>query len=363
MLGPAVVVWRDGRIVSVGPSAPDGVAIEVLPVSSILAPGYVDLQVNGGGGVLFGDTPDVATLRAIADAHAALGTTSLLPTLISGSVTERSAAVTAVSDAMAAGVAGIAGLHVEGPFIAAGRRGIHGLSRIASLTETDIEALGGVAFPCLVTLAPECVADGAIGRLSRSATVFAGHTDATFERMDAARGAGLAGVTHLFNAMSPWTSRAPGVVGAAFDLALPASLIADGIHAHPASLRLAFRMLGADRLALISDAMPTVGSDTNGFSLDGLPIRLVNGTLTAADGTLAGAHLDMATAVRNAVLFGLCGEQDALRMATSTPARLAGLTDRGVLRAGARADMLVLSPALEVLRVYVGACVTNLVTR
>ena len=354
------VVTLDGeRIAAVGDRAPQGAAIEALADDVVLSPGFVDLQVNGGGGVLFNDAPSTDALRCIAAAHARLGTTALLPTLISAPAPLRRAAMQAVRDALAQGVPGIAGLHVEGPFIAPARRGIHDPNNLARPTDADIaELCAPFPAPLLLTVAPEIVAQAHIAALAAAGVrVFLGHSDSTLDQASAALCAGAVGFTHLFNAMSQLGSRAPGMVGAALDDARAAcGIIVDGLHVHPAAIRLAVAAIGPARLFLISDAMPTVGDDAagGGFVLGGKRITLAAGRLTDAAGTLAGAHLSMADAVRNAVQMVGLPLAAALRMATATPAENIGLSDRGRIAAGARADLVALDGDLRVVAVWQG---------
>ncbi len=336
-------------------AVPPGAERIDLPQDHVLAPGFVDLQVNGGGGVLFNDAPDAATLRRIADVHAHAGTTAILPTLISGSRPQRDAALAAVRAALADGVAGIAGLHLEGPFIAAARRGIHPADAVSTMTDDDLLVLiEPFPAPLLITLAPEVVPGGHIRRLVDSgATVFAGHTDATYAEAIVGFEAGISGVTHLYNAMSGFVPRAPGVVGAALDRGeVFAGIIVDGHHSHYAAVRIAFAAKGPDGLLLVSDAMATTASDSTGFVLNGERIHLHEGRLVNDADTLAGAHLTMADAVRNAVCHAGLPLGAVLRMATGTPARAIGLTDRGRIAAGCRADFAVLDPELGVAAVW-----------
>ncbi len=359
LLGPRIVTLDGARIVAVDGAAPSGAEVTNLPHDVVLAPGFVDLQVNGGGGVLFNDAPSADGLRRIAAAHARVGTTALLPTLISAPALLRRAATQAVRDALAQRVPGICGLHVEGPFIAPARRGIHDATNLTRPGEADIAELC-VPFPAplLLTVAPEIVTPTQIAALSAAgARVFLGHSDATLEQATAALRAGAVGFTHLFNAMSQLGARAPGMVGAALDDAQAASgIIVDGLHVHPAAIRLAFAAIGGARLFLISDAMPTVADDAgrDGFMLNGQRITLADGRLTDAAGTLAGAHLSMAEAVRNAVRLVGLPLAAALRMATATPADHIGLPDRGRIAAGARADLVALDGDLRVIAVWQG---------
>lgn len=324
----------------------------------LLVPGFIDLQVNGGGGVMFNNAPTTEALASMADAHRATGTTAMLPTLLSDTPAVQRAGVAAVREAMAAGHASVLGIHLEGPFFALPRRGTHRADRVRAPQSTDIAWLESIAAEVLtlVTLAPECMPAGAIARLcSAGVIVSAGHTDATWEQVDAARAEGLRGFTHLFNAMSPPTARAPGVVGAA--LASDdcwAGLIADGHHLHPASLRLALRALPADKACLVSDAMATVGSDSDSFELYGEQITAREGRLVNSEGALAGSAIGMSDAVQYChTTLGVPLAQ-CLRMASLNPATFLGLDDRlGRLAPGYRADVLRLDQSGRVLDSWV----------
>lgn len=353
-----VVVLIDGpRIIAIASEAPTGVPVTELHDDSILAPGFIDLQVNGGGGVMFNDQTSVAGLATIAAAHAATGTTAILPTLITTDRPHMARAMQAARDAIAQDVPGILGLHLEGPFIAPARRGIHPLAAITAITDADVDNLRApFPGPLVVTLAPDAVSPDHIAALAAAGViVFAGHSDATWEQAGQGFAAGISGVTHLFNAMSPLAGRAPGLVGAALDHARAfAGIIVDGHHVHPAALRVALGCLGPERLFLVSDAMATAASDTTSFTLAGVPITLREGRLTDAAGTLAGAHLTMAEAVRNLVSAAGVDWTIALRMATATPAACLGLDSHGVIAVGARADLVVLDEDLNVQDVWQG---------
>ena len=352
----AVLLIEGGRIRGIVADVPAGVPVEVLPEDAILAPGFIDLQVNGGGGIMFNDETTPDGLARIAAAHAGAGTTSILPTLISSTREHIARAMQAARDAIEQAVPGIIGLHLEGPFIAAARRGIHPLSAVTAMTAADIQMLAApFPAPLLVTLAPDTVSPADIAALVRAGVVvFAGHTDATWEQARAGLDAGIRGATHLFNAMSPFMGRAPGMVGAILDSGAYAGIIADGHHVHPAALRVVLNALSAERLFLVSDAMATAASGVTGFDLAGERITLRDGMLTNDQGTLAGAHLTMAEAVRNIVSLTGADWTVALRMATATPAECMGLDDRGVIAVGAHADLVVLDDDLRVLEVWQG---------
>ena len=349
--GRAVVI-EGGRIVAVLPQDdPRLAAAERHDLGgAMLVPGFLDTQVNGGGGVLFNDAPTVETLRAISRAHRRFGTTGLLPTLISDDLSVIAEAIEAVRAAIAQKVPGIVGVHIEGPFISEARKGAHDAAKFRDLDERGVALLTSLkAGRTLVTLAPEVTDAETIDRLTRAGVVVsAGHTDATFEQMQEALRHGVTGLTHLFNAMSPLTSREPGAVGAALhDPDCWCGLIVDGRHVHPAVLRLALRCKPADRFMLVTDAMPIVGSDTDHFMLQGRRVSVRDGVCVDENGTLAGAAIDMATAVRNTVeLLGLPVER-AVRMASTYPARFLGLGDElGRIATGYRANLTVLDDGL-----------------
>jgi len=358
MLHDRAVVIDADTVAAILPQPPRGMPCVRLAENQLLSPGFVDLQVNGGGGVLFNDSIDSAGLQLIAAAHRRHGTTSILPTLISGTRAQLRQAMKTTAAAIAAGAPGIVGLHLEGPFLNPARRGIHPAAAIVAPTEADLRLLAG-AFPAplLLTLAPEMVPEAAIARLAAAGRiVFAGHTDASAEQAMAALDAGVTGFTHLFNAMSQLSARAPGTVGAA--LAHPsarAGIILDGHHVHPAAARAALAAMGPERLFLVSDAMPTAGSSITGFRFGAIGIRLLDGRLVDAGGTLAGAHLTLDAAVRNAVRLLGCPVAGALRMATSTPAITIGLGNTvGHIRPGSRADLVALDGDLHPVAVWAG---------
>jgi N-acetylglucosamine-6-phosphate deacetylase len=295
-------------------------------------------------------------MRAIARAHRRFGTTGCLPTLITDTRERLQSAIAAARSA--SGRDGVIGLHLEGPFISPKRPGVHRPDRIAQPVPGDLEQLCELASAgqSMITLAPECVPAGFVRTLAASGVrVSIGHSEASAAIVIRAVADGATGVTHLFNAMPPLSAREPGIVGAALaDNRLTAGLIVDGIHVDPISVRAAFAAKGCERIALVTDAMPTVGTSKDRFELVGRTITLTNGRLTTAEGTLAGAHLDMATAVRNAVKLVQLPLEDALRAASLTPARFLGLDkQRGTLAAGSRADLVALSEDLRVAGTWV----------
>ncbi|ACV74891.1 MAG: N-acetylglucosamine-6-phosphate deacetylase [Zymomonas mobilis] len=327
----------------------------------ILLAGFIDIQVNGGGGCLFNDHPDVNSISKIAAAHRAFGTTSLLPTLVSEETTVIKKAVHAIEDAIQAGIKGIVGLHIEGPFIAMTRRGIHAASKIRPISKEDINFLCDSArknkdnFRILLTLAPETMDASIITKLTEAGVIVSiGHSDSDYETAMKAVKAGASGFTHLFNAMSQNTSRAPAVVGAALDSDNSyAGIIADGEHVHPSNIRLAYKAKGADHLMLITDAMPLTGWEEDHFLLQGQMIYRRDGRITDDKNVLAGSLLDTATAFANMVKMTDISLVEASRMASLTPARFLGLQDRGSIEIGKRADLVVMDEALKLQSVWI----------
>ncbi|MGR3494048.1 N-acetylglucosamine-6-phosphate deacetylase [Citreimonas sp.] len=343
------VVIRDGRIADTPALADAPRDLPMLAEAHTVTPSLIDLQVNGGGGVLFNDAPDPETLRIIAAAAAREGAAHILPTFITDAGTRYARAIDAVRTARAT-IPSLLGLHLEGPFLSPGRPGIHPVEAIRPPDDADLATLTAAGLPLLVTLAPEICGVQAIHRLTKAGIrVFAGHTEARAADMIRAEAAGLAGVTHLFNAMSQITPREPGTVGATFAARrLRAGIIADGVHVHPANLALALRMLGPERLFLVSDAMAPLGSDIRTFELLGKTIHRRDGRLIDAAGTLAGADLGMAQAVRRMDRLTGCGLARAVQMATETPARVMGLQrELGGLRPGMRASLTLFDDGMR----------------
>jgi N-acetylglucosamine-6-phosphate deacetylase len=332
---------------------PVGAAPTADRVVDVLAPGFVDCQINGGGGVLFNAAPTPETLATIALAARRGGTAHLFPTFITAPGTDYTRALDAVAEAIASGVPGVVGVHREGPFLSPRRPGIHPPHHIRPLAAGDVARLTAYAHPLLLTLAPEEATPAQFRALAAAGVrLFAGHSEATAEEIAEAEAAGLVGATHLWNAMSQLAGRAPGCVGAVLaSNGLMAGIIADGQHVHPVNLRLAARAMGT-RLFLVTDAMATLGSDLTAFDLYGTPVTLAEGRLAGPDGTLAGAHLAMDEAVRNMVALGVA-EAEALDMASGRPARAAGLTDLGRIAPGARASLTVLREDLQAQAVIV----------
>ncbi|MCF7746808.1 N-acetylglucosamine-6-phosphate deacetylase [Sulfitobacter sp. M39] len=328
LTGHALVVHPDGipRITPLT-ALPTGAKTRSLN-GGILSPGFVDLQVNGGGGVMLNSAPDLDTLRTMAAAHRRLGTRAFLPTLITDTPAHSRAAIAAVAEALHLGMAGIAGLHLEGPHLSVARKGAHEGSLIRPLSDDDMAMLTDAVarIPNLMmTLAPENATPDQIAALTQAGVLVSlGHSDCDYDTAMRAFDAGARMATHLFNAMSQANARSPGLVGAALDHPRVASgLIADGVHVHPAMIRAALAAnRGAAEVFLVTDAMATGGSDITSFTLNDREILRSDGRLTLADGTLAGADLTLLQAVRymhNTVDEPL---ERALARATVIPAQL-----------------------------------------
>jgi len=323
-----------------------------------VAPGFIDLQINGGGGHLFNATPSVEAVRAIGRAHQRYGTTAFLPTYITGPCGGVAKAVQAVQDCISQGVPGVLGIHLEGPFLNPSKAGVHDAELMRQLTAEDLGFLETLKDNItLVTLAPEVVEAEQIRALRASGLrLAAGHTNASY--VDAKRGfeAGVTLTTHLFNAMSPYQSREPGMVGAALESDDSwCSVIVDGFHVHYTSLRVAWKAKARGKMLLVTDAMPPVGCDSREFRLGRRVVTVVDGRCVTSDGTLAGSALDMATAVRNCVQKIGIPLDEALRMASTYPAEFLGLGKQfGRVRPGYRADLVVFNNQVRVTSVMAG---------
>jgi N-acetylglucosamine-6-phosphate deacetylase len=355
-LAPATVALEGGRIAEVRAPTPGDRGVDLA--GACLAPGFIDTQVNGGGGVLFNEATTAEAIATIGAAHRRFGTTGFLPTFISDDLSAVARAIAAADEAMAQGVPGVLGIHIEGPFLNASRKGIHDASKFRVL---DDEAFGLLTSlkrgRTLVTLAPESTTPEMIRRLvAAGVVVAAGHTDADYDTICAALEAGMTGFTHLFNAMSPLASREPGAVGAALDDQDSwCGLIADGRHVHPAVLRIALRARPLDRYMLVTDALAGVGMAEKTFTLQGRTIRVVDGVCVDEKGTLAGSDLDMAGAVRNIMRMGGLALAQAIAMASAAPAAFLGLGgELGCIAPGMRADLVQLDADLQVVRTWIG---------
>jgi N-acetylglucosamine-6-phosphate deacetylase len=351
-----VVIDKD-RISAVSAEPPaDSQRIDLA--GQLLLPGFVDVQVNGGGDRLFNDDPSVETIAVIAAAHRRFGTTGLLPTLISDDVSVIERGIAAVDDAIEAGVPGVLGIHIEGPFLSTARRGIHLASMLQTFDDSFVDLLSSARRGrTVLTIAPECITPAQIAKLVQSGVIVsAGHSDADYETVRAAIDAGVTGFTHLFNGMSQLTNRAPGMVGAALeDRTTYAGLIVDGHHIHSATFRVAVNAKGTDRLMLVTDAMPTVGGEDREFTLQGRMIRRDGDKLVSEDGVLAGSTLTMAAAVANAIDQGRLGLEQAVEMATSSPARFLGLgNETGAIAPGLRCDLVAVRDDFTVASTWIG---------
>jgi len=324
----ALVVGQDGRFSVLHTNAlPQDCPITSLD-GGLITPGFVDLQVNGGGGVMFNDDQSVASLRVIAQAHAALGTHALLPTLITDTPERTRAAIDAVEQAVTEKIDGIVGIHLEGPHLSAARKGAHDAGLIRPMSDKDLLLIIGAAerLPnVMVTVAPESTTLAQIRSMAAAGVIVSlGHTDADASTCHAAFDAGARCVTHLFNAMSQLGNREPGLVGATLARGdIYAGLIADGIHVHPTTIQIALAAKPhSERIFLVTDAMATAGAGIDSFLINGRKVFRKNHRLTLADGTLAGADLEMARAV--SVMIGDVGDNisSAVARATSTPATL-----------------------------------------
>ena len=354
----AALVIEDGRIAEVVDERRLPPDIERRPLGGgLLAPGFIDIQVNGGGGYLLNGDPSESCVRGIAAAHRRFGTVGMLPTVITDAPAVIARSIEAVRAARRNGAAAVLGIHVEGPFIDPRRKGAHDEGYIRSLANEDIAALASAdCGRLLLTVAPNTMTTEAIRRLTAAGIIVSlGHADASAEQAAEALGAGATVFTHLFNAMSQLEPRGPGMVGAALaDAACFCSLIVDGQHVHDAALKVALAAKGTERLVLITDAMPSAAGGPDRFLLQGRPVTLRNGRLQLDDGTLAGSNLTMDAAVRNCVRRLGVPLAKALRMASLNAAAVLRLDDRlGRLAPGYLASLVHLSEELEVLATWV----------
>lgn len=356
------LVVADGRIETIAGlnALPDSETIALE--GGILAPGFIDAQVNGGAGRMLNDEPSPASMYRIAEGHRPYGTTSLLPTLITDTGEATAAAIDAAKDAVKAN-RGVAGLHLEGPHLAPARKGAHLAELMRPVDDRDVKALSAAAEAIgtlLVTMAAEQVTARQVRELSEAGvTVSIGHSDCTSEAAEARFDAGARGVTHLFNAMSQLGHRTPGLVGAAIDHpAVWCGIIADGHHVDPKALRTALRAKrGEGKLFFVTDAMSLVGSAENSFTLNGRTVRRETGAfcsrLVLSDGTLAGSDVDMASAIRYGLTYLDLSLAEALRMATLYPARFLKLDDRGRISPGLRADLVHMTDGIKVNQTWI----------
>ncbi|MGO4854696.1 N-acetylglucosamine-6-phosphate deacetylase [Phaeovulum sp. W22_SRMD_FR3] len=344
-----VIEIEAGRIRAIRPGDLPSAVAAGMPVAEIIAPGFIDLQINGANDTQFNFDPSVAALARIAAGARRGGTAHLLPTFITAPGEAYLSALTAVRAALAAKTPGILGLHLEGPFLSPARAGIHDPAAIRAMTSADLAALtAGFPGPLMLTLAPECLPEGHLAALAAAGVILSvGHSAATAAEVAAAEAAGLRCATHLFNAMSQMSGRAPGVVGAVLASdRLYAGIIADGHHVAWENIRIAVKAMGA-RLCLVTDAMLTLAGTAPGFALHGVGITLQGDRLTDAAGTLAGAHLAMDAAVRRIMDGAGVSLPQALRMAATHPAAALGLAaELGRVAPGYRASLTLLGEDL-----------------
>jgi len=346
---PGVVLIEDGRIAAILHGSQDRYVATTIYDAPIIAPGFIDLQVNGGFGVEVGKDPDA--IRTLAARLPETGVTAFLPTIITSPPAVYAEAYRAFHMERVANGARPLGFHIEGPFLAPTKHGAHRRDLIERADPCLLDMLLEGDAMCLITLAPEWPNAPELMRKlhARGVLISLGHTDATYEQFVAGVDAGARMATHLYNAMAPFGHRAPGAVGAALlDDRMTVGLIADGIHAHPASLQLAFRAKGVGHIALVSDMMTAAGMPPGAYTLGGQSVIVDGASARLVDGTLAGSLLTMDQAVRNMVRWTDATVADALRMAGEVPARLLGLDDRGEVRVGAVADLVLLDNDLTV---------------
>jgi N-acetylglucosamine-6-phosphate deacetylase len=353
------VLFADGRITAIVPEADPRLARAAVHdlQGALLLPGFLDLQVNGGGGVLFNDEPTVAGIRAIGAAHRRHGTTGFLPTLISDDLSVVAEAIAAVQEAIAIGVPGVLGIHIEGPYLNQLRKGVHNSALIRRPDADIVELLSGLSNgTTLVTLAPEVTTPEVLRQLrARGVVLSAGHTNASYADIQGALRQGLSGFTHLFNAMSQLTGREPGVVGAALhDQDSYCGIIVDGHHVDPVVLKIALSAKRHDRFMLVTDAMPSAGTDLTSFLLQGRRIRVEGDYCVDDSGTLAGTALTMDKALRNAIRQLALPQATAVRMASEYPATFLGRgAELGRIAPGCRASLVAVDQTLTVQRTWI----------
>ena len=354
-LVPGAIVVDGEHIVEISRTPRDGALPDTVVLAPIVAPGLIDLQVNGGFGVEVGRDPQA--LRLLAKRLPETGVTSYLPTLISSPFASYRAALEAFESARDEPGARALGLHLEGPYLSPARKGAHPGDVIVEATPELFEEMLNWDQLRLVTIAPEL--PGSLSRIrrlrERDIQVSLGHTDASLEEFAAGVDAGAEMVTHLYNAMSPFQHRAPGAIGAALtDDRVTVGLIADGVHCHPASIQLAVRAKGIDRVALVSDMMAAAGMPAGEYELGGRSVFVDETSARLTDGTLAGTILTMDQAVRNTARWAGVSQAEALLMATAVPARLLDLPDKGRIVSGGVADLALFDSDLQLVATLVG---------
>lgn len=335
----------DGAIAGVEACSNEAALAPGTLMADVVTPGFIDMQINGAADTQFNEEPTVDAIARIASGARKGGTAHILPTFITAPDTDYARAIDAANGALRAGISGVLGVHLEGPFLSTKRPGIHPANAIRPLAASDVDIIKTAQGVVLLTLAPEEQDLDLVAELaSKGVCIFVGHSQASFADMDAAIAAGVRGVTHLFNAQSQIAGREPGVVGTALmHPELSAGIIADGFHVHPQNLTMAAKLMG-ERLCLVTDAMKTLAGTLTGFDLYGTEISLADGRLTGPDGTLAGAQLAMDEAVRNAIALMGVSPAQAVKMATANPAMALGISDRlGTIKPGHRASLTLLN--------------------
>ena len=355
--GLAIVI--DGtKIREVVPLDKLGHQIEIRALNGgILAPGFIDVQVNGGGGALLNDNPTIDTVRRIAESHRRFGTTGMLPTVITDAPGVLAQAIASVKAARDEGIPGVLGIHIEGPFLDRDRKGAHDVSFIREMTADDLRQIGNLdCGAVMLTLAPNRVSPIFIQELAgKNVLVSLGHSNATMVEIQLALNAGARSFTHIFNAMSQLTGREPGMVGTALlDQNSYCGLIADGLHVHDAAMKVAIAVKPRYRMMLVSDAMPAAAGGPDIFELQGRTVRRENGRLILDDGTLAGSNLTMDEAVRYCVTKLGVSLPDALRMGSLNPAAFIRRDhELGRIKPGYLASLVHMSDELNVLQTWI----------
>lgn len=354
-LDDQVLTIVDGQIMAID----QDISNSDVTVNGLVAPGYIDLQVNGGGGALFNDSPSVDNLKIIMSAHAKFGTTAMMPTLITDKVEVMQQAAEAIAQAIDEAVPGIIGIHFEGPHLSVEKKGTHCADYIRPISDAEWKILSRQDIgEIIVTLAPETVSTEDVNRMVKlGVKVCLGHTNADYQTAQQAIDAGASGFTHLFNAMSPLQGREPGVVGAALlNNHTSCGLIVDGFHVDYASCKLAIQAKPQGKVFLVTDAMPPVGTDQTQFALYDRTVYVDNGKLTSTTGELAGSSLDMASAVKNTHQKLGIELSESMRMASLYPAQYLYQDQsviRGELTPGKQADMVVLNDDLSVKETWI----------
>ncbi len=343
----AALIWQGDEIQEIIPisALPEGIEHQHFN-DALICPGFIDLQVNGGGGIMLNSDSSVEGIETICAAHRQFGTAYLLPTLISTTPEHITLALQSTQQAIENGVPGVLGIHLEGPWLNPEKRGAHNAEVFYSPTAEQLSALPWLTLGhTLVTCAFEQIDKTVLAWLnSNNITLSCGHSNATYEQLSGEKHSYIDGFTHLFNAMSPFEGRSPGVVGAALSHNNAwCSIITDGIHVHPQSVLLAHKLKPKGKLVIVTDAMASIGSDNNQFELDGETIKVIDGKLVNSQGSLAGAHIGMDQSVANVISWGI-EESEALKMASLYPALAIKAANLGRLSQGFKAAATILTP-------------------